>query len=89
MNTQGKSIVKPIWSLTWRSVVFLPVMLSAAVLVIGLTMALIGLPLLGAACLYFGLWRNAASCFVVWLLVVYVYRRFHIRGFFERPPSYL
>jgi hypothetical protein len=89
MNGQGKSVAKPIWSLTWRSVIFLPAMLSAAVLVIGRTSALIGVPLLGAACLYFGLWRNAATCFVVWLLIMYVYRRFRIGQFFERPPSYL
>jgi hypothetical protein len=89
MNAQYKSVAKPIWSLTWRSVVFLPVMLSAAVLVIGLTIASIGLPLLGAACLYFGLWMKAATCFVVWLLVIYVYRRFHVKRFFERPSSYL
>ena len=88
-EARRESSAKAIFGLTWRSVAYVPVMLSAAVLVIGLFIALLGLPLLAAACAYVGRWRETASLVAVWLLVVFVYRRLGIRRFFERPPSYL
>jgi hypothetical protein len=88
-KTRRESDGKAIFGLTWRSIAYLPVMLSAAVLVLGLCIALIGLPLLAVVCVYVGLWGKALSLMAVWLLVCLVYRRFGIRRFFERPPSYL
>ena len=88
-KTPGESDGKAIFGLAWRSIAYLPLMLSAAVLVIGLCIALIGLPLLAIFCLYVGLWGKALSLMAVWLLAFFVYRRFGIRRFFERPPSYL
>jgi hypothetical protein len=64
-------------------------MLCAALLVLGLAVALVGLPILATVCLYFGLWKDALSLIGIWLLALFTYRRLGIRRFFERPPSYL
>lgn len=82
-------MLQGIWAISWRSVVFLPLMLCVAVLLLGLALSLITLPFLGVVYVYFGLWKYAIVSFVTWVLLIYVYRRFNISRCFERPPSYL
>ena len=74
---------------TWRSIVYGPAPLAAAVFLIWAWMALLVLPLLAGACAFLGSWRDALDAVAVWLLVLLVYRCPPVRRFIQRPPSYL
>jgi len=78
-----------IWSLAWRSFVFLPVSLTAFLLLVCLFVTLLFPPVIGVTCLIYGLWWQGIAAFAVWALVIWGWRRFHLVRFFESPPSVL
>lgn len=89
MNTHSGSAWRAIWALTWRSVVFLPLMLLVSGGVLMLWLGRFVLPFYGALFLYLREWGTAAGVFGLWILLLWVYRRFRISGFLEPPPSLL
>ena len=89
MEPAEESDAKAIWSLVWRAILFIPLMLPVAVGWLLVTLSVAVLPVFGAAYLWVGLWRNAAICFAVWAIVIWAGRRFHFGKIWERPPSYL
>ena len=89
METAQESDAKAIWSLVWRSSLLIPLMLPIAIVWLLIVMSIIVLPLFCAAYLCFGLWKNAAVCFVVWAILFWACRRFHFEKIWEWPPSYL
>ena len=89
MEPTQDSDAKAIWSLTWRSMLFIPLMLPIAVVWLLIVASLALLPLFGVAYLWFGLWKNAALCFIIWAIIFWACRRFHFGKIWERPPSYL
>jgi hypothetical protein len=69
MERQNDSDGKALWSLTWRSILLIPLMLPVALLWLVLVLSIAGLPFLAAAYLWFGLWRHAAAYFLTWALL--------------------
>jgi len=70
MAPAQESDAKAIWALTWRSILFIPLMLPIAVVWLLVMVSIVVLPLTGAAYLWFGLWKAAALCFVVWAILL-------------------
>lgn len=89
MEPAQESDARAIWSLIWRSILFIPLMLPIAVVWLLIVMSIVGLPLFCAGYLWFGFWRNATVCFVVWAVLFWACRRFHFGKIWERPQSYL
>jgi hypothetical protein len=89
MEPVQDSDAKAIWSITWRSILFIPLMLPIALLWLLVMMSIVILPLVGVAYLSFGLWKDAAICFGVWAILFWACRRFHFGKIWEWPPSYL
>jgi hypothetical protein len=46
-------------------------------------------PIIGAACLFYGLWWQGIAIFVVWSLAIWAWRRFRLSRLLEAPPSLL
>jgi hypothetical protein len=89
MEPARESDARAIWSLLWRSTIFVPLMVPIAVLWLVIGVSIVLLPLIGVLHLWFGLWRDAAICFVVWAIVVWTCRRFRFAAIWESPPSFL
>ena len=92
MNTarkQSESDAKALWSITWRSVVLLPLFFPVALLWFILVVAIGVLPIVAVAYLWFGEWRQAGIYFAIWALLLTAYRRFRLGRWFEWPPSVL
>jgi hypothetical protein len=89
MKTKHDTDFSGIWSIAWRSFVFLPVGLAAFVLLVCLIAGLLFPPVVAAACLFYGLWWQGITAFAVWLLVIWAWRHFRLSRFFESPPSLL
>ena len=89
MEPEQHSDFGGIWALAWRSVVYLPLMLAASILLILLLGALTLPPILSGIFLFFGLWWQGLSVLVFWLFIVGAWRRFRLRRFYELPTSFL
>jgi hypothetical protein len=81
--------VKGFWAILWRSVIFLPYMLFSFIIVGGVWLSRWVLPICGAAFLYSQRWWQASIAFALWLLAMWMYRRFQLARFFEPPPPLL
>lgn len=89
MSTEQKPSLGGVWALTWRSILFLPAMLFAFILLLALAVSLFALPLFGGVCIYFGLHLQGLASLAIWLVLLWAWRRFNLRQFYEGPPSYL
>jgi hypothetical protein len=89
MKPTNTGSFRGVWALAWRSFVFFPFGVAFATLLLSVVVALFMLPVIGAACVYYGLWLYAGIVFAVWLALVWCWRRFHLAEFFEGPPSLL
>jgi hypothetical protein len=89
MNTRRHAEWNGVWALLWRSLVFVPYMLVAFVCIGGVWFSRWVLPFYGAILFYAEAWWQASAAFALWVLVVWVYRRFHLHRFLEPPPSLL
>lgn len=89
MKPAEDSSAKAIWSITWRSVLLIPLMLPIAIVWLLMVMSIAVLPLFAILCLWFGLWKDAAIFFAVWAALFWAYRRFALGRIWESPPSFL
>ena len=89
MKTDHHSDFGGVWALTWRVIVYAPLMAATAVLLILLLVALVLSPVLAGIFLFFGLWWQGFCALVFWLLIVGVWRRFRLHRLYALPPSYL
>ena len=78
-----------LWSVTWRSVVLMPLFFPLALLWLILVIVLGILPIVSVGYLWFGDWRQAGIHFVVWALLLFAYRQLRLGRWFEWPPSVL
>jgi hypothetical protein len=78
-----------LWAILWRSLVFVPYMWCIFGVVGIIWLARWALPVWAALLVYDLEWLSAASIIALWLLLAFVYRRFHLGRFFEWPPSLL
>lgn len=83
------SSVSGVWSLTWRSIVYLPLGLAIFLLLACLVLALLTLPLLAVVLLLHGLLGPAFGALTLWAVLLWAWRRFRLRSFFQAPPSFL
>ena len=89
MNTRRHAEWNGLWALPWRSLVFIPYMIVVFVCIGGVCLSRWVLPFYGAILLYVEAWWQASVAFALWMFVVWVYRRFHLRRFLETPSSLL
>lgn len=89
MKTKSDSAFSGVWAVAWRSFLYLPVGLAAFLLLVGLIAALLFPPVIGAACLFYGLWWQGIAAIAVWALIIWAWRRLRLHRFFEAPPSLL
>ncbi len=89
MSSQRHSDVSAFWGVFWRSFAFLPYMLLVFAGVGGVWFSRWVLPFCVAVLLYDQDWWQAVVVTAAWLLMMWAYRRFHLRRFFEEPPSLL
>lgn len=88
MSRNSKDL-KGVCAVLWRSFVYLPYMLFIFLSVGGVWLSRWLFPIYAALCLYFQEWWQASVSVALWLLAVWVYRRFRLARFFESPPSLL
>jgi hypothetical protein len=89
MEPARASDANAIWSLVWRSILLIPLMLPVAIVWLIAVVSIVILPLFGVMYLWFGLWKNAALSFAVWAILFWAWRRFRFGKIWERPPSFL
>ena len=77
------------WSILWRSIVYVPLLLSFFVTVGGLWLSRWLLPPIVILFASAQLWTDAALGALAWLTAVQVFRRFRLARFYEDPPSLL
>jgi hypothetical protein len=82
MKPECQSAAKGLWAVAWRSIVFLPVMLGMFLFLLVHVAGLFMLPFLGTTWLWFGLWQKGFASFAVWLLLLWSWRHFRLRGRF-------
>lgn len=85
----SQSEIGACWSILWRSVVYAPLLLSFFVIVGGIWLGRWMLPPFVILFTCVQLWTDAGICFLLWMVAVMVYRRFHLSRFHEDPPSLL
>jgi hypothetical protein len=83
------SMMKGVWAVTWRSLVFIPVMVVFGFVWLSIVICLAVLPLFVAFCLYNHFWDYALTYSGAWLLLFCTWRVFRLGRFWEWPPSYL
>jgi hypothetical protein len=88
-HQDDQSVVRPLWAITWRSFVFMPVMLVFGILLVGVALSLVVLPFFVAVSAYYHLWQIALGYLTAWLILCVAWRVFRLRRFFEWPPSFL
>lgn len=89
MITRKQSDLAALWGLFWRCFVFLPYMLGVFLVVGGIWFLRLILPLCALVRIFTGEFWPVLPTLAVWLLCVWVYRRFRLARFFEEPPSLL
>lgn len=83
MKTKQDTTLTGIWAIFWRSFVYMPLGLAVFLLLVGVIVALIFPPIIGAMCLCYGLWWQGIAAFAVWSLVIVAWRYFRLARFFE------
>ncbi len=86
---EKQSDLRPLWAITWRSIVFIPFMLVFGTFLVAVPLSLVVLPFFVAAYVYQHLWQHAVAYSAAWLLLFCIWRVFRLRRFFESPPSVL
>jgi hypothetical protein len=86
---EEQSVVRPLWAITWRSFVFIPVMIIFGTFLVGVALCLVVLPLFVVVFAYYHLWQLALGYLTAWLILCVAWRVFRLRRFFEWPPSFL
>jgi hypothetical protein len=82
MNSEQQPRLRDVWALTWRSIVFAPLMLLAFIPLLVLGVSLFALPLFGALYIYVGLPLQGVILLAVWLILVWAWRRFDVWRFY-------
>ncbi len=77
------------WSILWRSVVFVPLMLTLFVTIGGLWLSRWVLPAVAILFAFAQLWTHAGLSILAWITSVLIYRYFRLSRFYEDPPSLL
>jgi hypothetical protein len=88
-NHEHQAVAGPLWAITWRSIVFIPVMLVFGTFLIGVALSLVVLPFFVAIYAYHHLWQHALGYLAAWVILCVAWRGFRLRRFFEWPPSFL
>jgi hypothetical protein len=78
-----------VWEIFWRSFVYFPCMLLVFASVAGVWLGRWVVPFWGAFLLCLQEWALATVTWALWLVLIWAYRRFRLRRFFEAPPSLL
>ena len=78
-----------LWSVLWRSFVYLPWMLLVFASVGSVWVARWFLPVGAVMLLGMGAWQHAGATLALWCLATAIYRRFQLARYFESPPSLL
>ena len=86
---EKQSDLRPLWAITWRSIVFIPFVLAFGIFLVALALSLIVLPVFAAVYAYHHLWNHALAYFAAWLVLCGLWRAFRLSRFFEWPPSVL
>jgi len=81
MRIAAASDLKGVWALAWRSLIYFPVALAISTLLLIAIVALLYLPIVAVVFLCFGLYSWAAGAIVLWLPVLWVWRRFRLKQF--------
>jgi hypothetical protein len=89
MTAKPDSDLKACWAILWRSLIFLPYMLTVFIVVGSIWFSRLVLPVCAGMLAYSGDWSLALITVALWFLAMWSYRRFHISRFFEAPPSLL
>ena len=89
MKPDHHSDFSGVWALTWRVIVYAPLMLAASVLLILLLVTLVLPPILAGIFLFFGLWWQGLSTLVFWLFIVGAWHHFRLSRFYELGTSFL
>jgi hypothetical protein len=84
-----QSDLRPLWAITWRSIVLIPFVLVFGIVLVAVALSLVVLPFFVAAYIYHHLWQQALEYSAAWLLLFCVWWFFQLRRFFEWPPSVL
>jgi len=86
---QQQSALRALWAITWRSTVFIPVILVFGTFLLAVALSVVVLPFFVAVYAYWHLWQRALAYFAAWIVIYCVWRGFRLRRFFEWPPSFL
>ena len=78
MNSSHSSDLQGLWAVTWRAFVYLPLMLGMFVILLVHGMGLLMLPILAAACLWYGFWLWGLAMAAGWLLLFWSWRHFRL-----------
>jgi hypothetical protein len=84
-----QSDIAACWSILWRSVVYVPLMLSLFVTVGGIWLSRWMLPPFAILFSVAQLWTHAGLSVLAWLASVLIYRYFRLSRLYEDPPSLL
>ena len=77
------------WAILWRSIVYIPYLLTVFVAVGSVWISRWFLPILFLTYAFLEEWMLSATLLAIWLLTMWGYRRFRLRSFFETPSSVL
>ncbi len=86
---ERQSDLRPLWAITWRSIVFIPFVLVFGIFLVAVALSRVVLPLFAAVYAYHHLWQHVLGYFAAWLALYYIWRVFRLGRFFEWPPSVL
>jgi hypothetical protein len=87
VNEQSHAGAKGLWAILWRSMVFMPYMLLVFLCVGSVALSLWVLPVFLAFWIYFGQWHFVGGALVIWLVALWIYRRFRLSRFFKSTAS--
>lgn len=85
----SESDIGACWSILWRSVVFVPLLLLMFVTIGGIWLGRWLLPPVVGMFAFADLWVHAGLAALAWLAVFLIYRHFRLSRFHEDPPSLL
>jgi len=88
-HDEKQSDLRPLWAITWRSIVFIPFVLVFGIFLVAVALSLVVFPFFVATYAYHHLWQHAVGYFAAWLVLCCIWRAFHLSRFFEWPPSVL
>jgi hypothetical protein len=89
MNSGNHSAAQGLWAVSWRAMVYLPLMLASFGFFLAHFAGLLVLPWVALTSIYCGLWRQAVGAAGCWLIIVWSWRRFRLSENLKDPPSLL